>query len=108
MDAARYLHVYDIDAIYSWTPRQFKNFIKGAQLSETDVWEREAANALFTAKASNSKKKVGVKDLYDAEKARKQILSVEGEKAPSKHLGRYHAAQAAMKAYRPQNSAKGR
>lgn len=107
MDAARYLHVYDIDTIYSWTPRQFKNFIKGAQLHETDLWEREAAGALFTAKASNSKKKVGIKDLYDGEKMRNQILSVEGKKAPEKYLGRYHAAQAAMKAYRPQNGKKG-
>lgn len=107
MDAARYLQVYDIDTIYSWTPRQFKNFIKGAQLHETDLWEREAAGALFTASASNSKKKVRLKDLYDGDKMRNQILSVEGKKEPEKYLGFYNRAKAAMKNYRPQNGKKG-
>lgn len=107
MDAARYLQIFDIDTIYSWTPRQFKNFIKGAQLKETDLWEREAASALFAARATNSKKSVKLKDLYDGEKMRNQILSVGGKKEPEKYLGRYQAAQAAMKAYRPQNGKKG-
>ncbi|ANU28459.1 hypothetical protein [Planococcus versutus] len=107
IDAARFLNVYDIDLIYSWTPREFNNFIKGAQLRETDQWEREAANALFTAKASNSKKKVSIKDLYDANSARKKILAPKNKKETVRHLGRFHAAQKAMRNFRPQNIEKG-
>lgn len=99
-----------MELIYSWTPKEFNNFLKGAQLRETDLWEREAGNALFTAKASNGNKgnkKIGLKDLYDGEKIRKQILEPKNRKAPELYLGRYRAAQAAMKAFRPQNVKKG-
>lgn len=106
MSASRYLHVYDIDTIYSWTPRQFKNFMKGAQLREADNWEREAANAFFTAKASNSRK-TSVKELYDADKARKEILTDSTKEPVKKDLTLYNAAKAAMKNYRAQVSKEG-
>lgn len=100
--------MYDVDIIYSWTPREFKNFIKGARLRQIDEHERDSISALFNAVAQNSKKKnLKPKDIFDSEKARKQIDSVESVKEPEKYLGRYHAAQAAMKAYRPQKGSKG-
>lgn len=80
MDAAQYLSVYDADLIFSWTPREFKNFVKGARLREIDMYELNAANALFTAKAQNSRRKVSLKDLYDGDKVRKQLLTDENDK----------------------------
>lgn len=107
MDAAQHLQVYDVDTIYSWTPREFKNFIKGARLRKIDEFELSAANALFTASAQNTrKKKLTLKDIYDAEKARKEI-ETDGKKVEPLNLDRYRRAQAAMKAYRPQGMQKG-
>lgn len=80
--------------------------MKGAQLREADNWEREAANAFFTAKASNSKK-TSIKELYDGDKARKEILADSKKEPVKKDLTRYHAAKAAMKNYRAQGSTKG-
>lgn len=106
MDAAHYLGVYDTKLIYSWTPREFKNFIKGARLSTVDEYEKAAATALWTASAQNSKKRIKLKDLYDAEKARNEIES--GSKPKKVHdLTLYRKAQAAMKAYHPKQLEKG-
>lgn len=106
VDASHYLQVYDTSTIYSWTPREFKNFIKGARLRDIDQLESVAIGAMFNANAANGKR-VTLKKLFNADEARKQINSVEGKKELGKDLTRYHAAQAAMKAYRPQSLKKG-
>ena len=106
MDASQYLQVYDTDLIYSWTPREFKNFIKGARLRDIDRLESSAIGAMFNARASNGGR-MTAKKLFDADKARKQIDSVEGKGEAKKDLTRYHAAKAAMKNYRPQGMKKG-
>lgn len=94
--------MYDIDLIYSWTPKQFKNFIKGAQLRTIDDFELAAANAMFTAKASNSQKRLKLKDLYNADKIRKSITAPSRTKAGSEiSLDRYRKAKEAMKGYSP-------
>ncbi|WP_121297678.1 hypothetical protein [Planococcus citreus] len=49
-------------------------------MREVDKYELHAANALFTARAQNSRKKVSLKDLYDGDKVRKQLLSDENGK----------------------------
>lgn len=108
MDAAHYLGVYDIDLIYSWTPRQYQNLLKGARLKEIDEYEFASTTAIFNAVAQNtSRKNLKPKDIFDADKMRNQILSVEGKKEPEKYLGFYNRAKAAMKNYRPQNGKKG-
>lgn len=92
-----------MDLIYSWTPREFKNFIKGAQLRRIDALEMLAVQAMFSANAANARR-LKLKDLYDAEKARRNLENGLNETKPALDLDRYRKAQAAMKAYRPQNS----
>lgn len=107
VDAAHHLQVYDPGIIYSWSPKEFKNFIKGAQLRKIDEFEMSAANALFTASAQNTKKKkLSLKDIYDAEKARKEIESG-GAKPKSFNLDNHRKAMASMKTYSPQAMKKG-
>ncbi|WP_416144902.1 hypothetical protein [Planococcus koreensis] len=107
VDAAHYLQVYDPHLILSWTPREFKNFIKGARLRQIDGYEQSAANALFTAKAQNSRKRIGLKNLYDAEKARKEMDSAAGIKEEPRDLTLYRKAQAAMKTWSSDSLQKG-
>ncbi len=94
--------MFDIDLIYSWTPRQFRNFVKGAQLKTVDEYELAAASALFTAKATNSRRKIKLKDLYDSEKVRKSINNPQKKNSHSGFsLERYRKAKEAMKSYSP-------
>jgi len=94
--------VYDIDLIYSWTPREFKNFIKGAQLRTIDSYELSAVSAIFTAKVKSKKRSIKLKDIYDAEQARKDLdTPVDSKKDAGLNLERYKKAQEAMKAYSP-------
>lgn len=107
IDAAHYLQVYDPYLILSWTPREFKNFIKGARLRQIDGYEQSAANALFTAKAQNSKKRIGLKDLYDSENARKEMNSASGIKKEPRDLTLYRRAMGALNANKTQSLQKG-
>lgn len=67
-----------------------------------------AYNALFTAKAQNSgRKRIGIKDLFDADKARKQSNAASGVKKDEPDLTRFRKAQQAMKAYYTKNMQKG-
>lgn len=66
-----------------------------------DDYELSAANAMFTAKASNSKKRLKLKDLYDADKIRKFIDNPKTEKRTELSLERYKKAKEAMKGYSP-------
>lgn len=93
--------MYDTDLIYSWTPREFRNFTKGAQLRTIDSYELSAIQAIFNAKVK-SKKRVKLKDIYDAEKARKDLISP--AKPVELNLERYKKAQAAMRSYKPNMS----
>jgi hypothetical protein len=98
VDAAQFLNVYDIDLIYSWTPREFKNFLKGASLQRIDAQEHAAIQAIFYAKVKSKKRINGVKDIYDAEKARKEMLKGT-TKAEPLHTERYEKAKKAMELY---------
>lgn len=109
VDAAHLLNVYDIDLIYSWTPREFKNFIKGAQLRTIDEYEKSAAAAMFSAKASNSRKRLKLKDIYDADKIRKALNNPSHGKKVSSGLSldRYRRAKESMQGYSPNMEKKG-
>lgn len=88
--------MYDIDLIYSWTPREFKNLIKGAQLRRVDDYELTATSAIFNAKVK-SKKKVKLKDIYDADKARRAVEYGREKKDEVKYMERWNNAQRALK-----------
>lgn len=100
VDAARYLKIYDTNVIYSWSLREFENFMMGARLSKIDEHELAAVQAIFYTKAKSKKRIKGIKDIYDAEKARKELLKGTVEAEPL-HLDRYLKAKEAMKNYRP-------
>lgn len=71
-DCARFLQVYDTELILSWTPREYRAFIKGAQHREIDQYERMANGAMFNSYAANAKRAT-VKKMFDADKARKKV-----------------------------------
>ena len=70
----------------------------GARLRKIDDHELAAVQAIFYAKAKSKKRINGVKDIYDAEKARKEMLKGTSEAEPL-HFGRYLKAMEAMKNY---------
>jgi len=58
--------------ILSWTPNEYRAFIKGAQHREIDTYERMANGAMFNSYAQNAKRAT-VKKMFDADKARKKV-----------------------------------
>lgn len=80
MNCARLLGVYDSHLIYSWTPREYGNRIKGAQLARVDETALRIDMALLNASAQRAKRMPKAKKVYDAEKIRKQILNGHAEK----------------------------
>lgn len=92
------MQIYDTDIIYSWSLREFENFITGARLRNIDDRELAAVQAIFYVKAKSKKRISGVKDIFDAEKARKETLKGTTEAEPL-HLERYEKAKLAMASY---------
>lgn len=88
--------------ILSWTPREFKNFIKGAQLKIVDQYESMAKQAMFNRYAQNAKRAKENK-MFDAKAARKRVLAGsdgwKDSREPRVNVNRYRAAQKAMKSY---------
>ncbi|MBD1223295.1 hypothetical protein MST22_17350 [Virgibacillus halodenitrificans] len=107
-DAAHYLQVYDIDLIYSWTPREYRLLVKGAQHREIDEYERMARSAMFNRYASNAKH-AKEKKMFDADKARKRLDAGDKKYKDSKviNLQRYRKAKKAMELYLANQSKKG-
>lgn len=93
-DCAQFLQVYDLDLIYSWTPREFKNFMDGAQLRRVDEHEGMALQAMMQRYANNAKR-AKVKDMFDADKARKIVLNG-GQAEKGYDLTLYRKAKKAM------------
>jgi hypothetical protein len=64
--------------IYSWTPREYRNFLQGSQLANIDRFERQVQSAWIAgivSKQKRSRKEPPAKKYFDAEKARKEVLS---------------------------------
>lgn len=78
--------------------REYENFKTGARLQSIDDREFAAIQSIFYVKAKSKKRISGVKDIFDAEKARKEALKGTSEAEPL-HLGRYEKAKAAMASY---------
>lgn len=70
----------------------------GARLRKIDDQEHAAIQAIFHAKVKSKKRINGVKDIYDAEKARKEMLKGT-TKAEPLHFERYEKAKKAMALY---------
>lgn len=67
-----------MDLIYSWTPKEYRNFLQGSQLAKIDDFERQVQSAWvagIVSKQKKSRKEPPAKKYFDAEKARKEILS---------------------------------
>lgn len=79
------LNVHDIELIESWTPRQYNNFIKGAQHRRIDEYEYAARSAMMQRKAQNEKK-LRETDLFNAERARKNIDNNQSEEERIKKM----------------------
>ncbi|MEK4760760.1 hypothetical protein MHH85_10935 [Viridibacillus sp. FSL E2-0187] len=94
-----HLGTSDVDLILSWTPNEFQAFIKGAKLRDVDEIDNLALLAMFNRVANNKKKLNVKKDLFDAETARKRILSDESDEwkeSKEYDLTYYNKAKEAM------------
>ena len=66
-----------MELIYSWTPREYRNFLQGAQLARIDGFERQVQSAWIAgvvSKPKRSRKENPPKKYFDAEKARREVL----------------------------------
>lgn len=96
------LEVYDQDLIYSWTPREFRNKIKGAKLRQIDEYEFMSIQACAHAQAQNSKKHIKPKNLFDKQKAIRMLEK--GDKwqhAKQKDLSNIERLQKSLKGFTP-------
>lgn len=87
MNAARYLNIHDPELILSWTPHEYKLFLKGAQYRQIDEMELLTKNALFHRYALNKKGRVTPKKMFDADKARKMVDNEEDGWRNARSLG---------------------
>ncbi|WP_226639330.1 hypothetical protein [Priestia flexa] len=103
-DCARYLGVYDIELILSWTPNEYRAFIKGAQHREIDEYERMAKAAMFNRYATNAKK-ANEKKMFDAKQARKRLEENDSRwkesREPSLNQKRYKRMKQALEGFVP-------
>lgn len=76
--------------IYSWTPKQYLNRIKGARLRLIDENERAITTAILSGSVARSQSKVSVKSVYNAEKLRKEVR--EGTVKKKKSLEHFNKA----------------
>lgn len=93
--------------IYSWTPKEYSNRIKGAQLAKVDQTALQVDMAILTAAAQKAKRTPKAKKIYNADKIRKQILS--GHKDKPLNFELFNKAKEAInkfnfaEAYRPKS-----
>lgn len=104
VDSARYLQVYDVDLILSWTPKQFGLLLKGAKHKQIDDLEMMSYQAMMTAKASNAKR-MTAKKLFDAKKAHQKVDKPSLLEREKEHIVKMNEA---FKGFTPQFTPKGR
>jgi hypothetical protein len=102
--------VFDTGLILSWTPNEYKAFIRGAQYREIDDYERMARSAMFNRYAANAKK-ASLKKMFDADKARKRLENNDPKWKDSKETvfkrEHYNRMRQALKGFTPNFSTKG-
>jgi predicted Co/Zn/Cd cation transporter (cation efflux family) len=93
-----------VDKILSWTPAEYKAFIKGAMHAEVDQYQFAARSALMNRVAQNSKH-ITEKKIFDAEKAHKRVEQGSKDYKDSKEvvsLDLYRQAKKDMAGYMKQ------
>ncbi|MEW5567387.1 hypothetical protein [Rossellomorea marisflavi] len=87
----------DEDEILSWTPRYFNLLMKGARHRQVDQLEFMSYQALFNAKANNSKR-ITAKKIFDSKKARREIDNPEVKEEKMKEMIKLNEA---FKGFKP-------
>lgn len=75
----QHLGIVDNDILYSMTPAEYNRKIRGAMLRDVQMYENMTIQAIFNARAANGKR-ITAKKLFDAEKARHNILHPKEQK----------------------------
>ncbi|PZX07897.1 hypothetical protein C7437_1011019 [Psychrobacillus insolitus] len=92
------LGVGALEQFWTWTPNEYRTIVKGQQLRNVNEREQLALQALFTAIAQNPKKKrISLKDVYNAEAERKLIKDEAVEVKVDRNL--YRRALTDLKTY---------
>jgi hypothetical protein len=65
--------VHDIEQLDSWEPREYQSIIRGYQEKQIDQIEMMAIQASFFRVANNKPGKLQLKQIYDANKARRML-----------------------------------
>lgn len=73
------MRVTDIKTIMSWDWNEYEALIQGATMRQIDELERAAQVALFNRFAQHKKGRLKIKQIFDAEKARKMFIDGNGE-----------------------------
>ncbi|MEN2765837.1 hypothetical protein [Ornithinibacillus xuwenensis] len=97
-DSARYLGVFDTDLILSWTPKEYRAFLKGAQYRQIDDYEYMAKSAMAIGYASRAKRPKE-KRIFDAKRMRKKLET--GQDYDLEQMKRSSRLNKALKGFEP-------
>ncbi|MBT2599083.1 MULTISPECIES: hypothetical protein [unclassified Oceanobacillus] len=103
-DASYHLGIFDPDLILSWTPREFQNFIKGAQLKKIDQYDLMAKTAMANRYAQHAKR-ANARKIFNADQARRNLEI--GIKGTDKNVERMIALNKKFQGFKPKFRPKG-
>jgi putative heme iron utilization protein len=96
------LQVYDTELILSWTPNEYRAFLRGAKHTEADQIEMLAKAAMFNRYAQNAKQ-ASERKMFDAALAHKRIEKEMKNWKEAREsvipIEKYRKAKAALKIY---------
>ncbi|MGG3625535.1 hypothetical protein ABES25_18510 [Bacillus gobiensis] len=97
------MQVYDTELILSWTPNEYRAFLRGAKHREADQIEMLTKAAMFNRYAQNAKQ-ASERKMFDSERAHKRIerdmKNWKEVREPVVSLKRFRKAKASLKEYR--------
>lgn len=93
----QYLNIADNDLLYAMTPNEYNRKIKGVMLRDVQMYENMTIQAIFNAQATNGKR-ITAKKLFDAERARQNILHPKEQKEKERASRDYTYLQRALAA----------
>ncbi len=95
--------MYDQDLLYSWTPKEFRNRLKGAHLRNIDQYEYMAKSAMANAYAQNAGKKAKEKKIFDKQKAISLMeRDMKWQNAKEKDMSRIRKLTESLKGFKPE------
>ncbi|MGG3624400.1 hypothetical protein ABES25_12675 [Bacillus gobiensis] len=96
------MQVYDTELILSWTPNEFRAFLRGAKHKQVDEIEMLAKAAMFNRYAQNAKQ-ASEKKMFDADRAHKRIekdmKNWKEAREPVVSLEKFRKAKESLKEY---------